>query len=336
MAIGLRRVEVPRIEFNPETLCYDPYGRLDIREGGIRSEHIKVNAVRDEHIGAHTTTKITVPKERLSGVFPLKTDDLGDDIVTDAKIKVHETTKITVPKERLSGVYPIVRDDLEDKIINTAKIDDLDYITFKALTANPTLATGRVWHRDTSPFLRFSPDGTAIRYADVVHHREIRPLDHLDESVTTPKIALYAAKIPERAFFKSVIYTGLRIWRKAGLDWDAASGVAFSPDGKYVCVASHLADAVELMSAADGTRIWRKAGLDWDGARGVAFSPDGKYVCVVSLTADAVELMSATDGTRIWRKAGADWDEAACVAFSPDGKYVCVASRLADAVEAMY
>jgi len=129
------------------------------------------------------------------------------------------------------------------------------------------------------------------------------------------------------------ITTGTRVWRKAGSDWNGAISVAFSPDGKYLAVASlyaDAADAVEVMNAVDGSRIWRKAGSDWNGAISVAFSPDGKYLAV-----DAVEVMNAVDGSRIWRKAGSDWDGAISVAFSPDGKYLAVASWNADAVEVM-
>ena len=36
--------------------------------------------------------------------------------------------------------------------------------------------------------------------------------------------------------------------RVAGVDWDFARGVAFSPDGKYLAVASYTADAVEIMN----------------------------------------------------------------------------------------
>ena len=84
---------------------------------------------------------------------------------------------------------------------------------------------------------------------------------------------------------------GTRIWRKSGTDWDGAWNVTFSPDGKYIAVASYNADAVEVMSATDGTRIWRKSGTDWEWALDVVFSLDGKYLAVTSHYADAVEVM---------------------------------------------
>lgn len=61
------------------------------------------NSVTDAKIAPHTTTKITVPKTKLSGVFPLGTSDYDDNSVTDAKIAAHTTTKITVPTSKVSA-----------------------------------------------------------------------------------------------------------------------------------------------------------------------------------------------------------------------------------------
>ncbi|MBU1449322.1 hypothetical protein KKF45_05755, partial [Patescibacteria group bacterium] len=74
----------------------------------------------------------------------------------------------------------------------------------------------------------------------------------------------------------------LRRARKAGADWTSACCVAWSPDGKYLAMASVDADAVEVaeFTGTDLVRIVRKAGVDWNGAYCVAWSPDGKYLAM--------------------------------------------------------
>ena len=83
-------------------------------------------------------------------------------------------------------------------------------------------------------------------------------------------------------FASSTLNTLERRARKTGVDWNAAYGVAWSPDGKYLAIASSEADAVEVVefTGDDLVRKVRKTGVDWDGAYGVAWSPDGKYLAI--------------------------------------------------------
>ena len=173
------------------------------------------------------------------------------------------------------------------------------------------------------------------------HHEKAHALTHAkgeaDEIVDALNLAAIPAFLLGRILVRKFVsqYLLTRVARNSGADWKKAWGVAFSPDGKYLAVASYDADAVELMNVPDLSRVARNSGSDWDGAVGVAFSPDGKYLAVASCDADAVELMNVPDLSRAARKSGADWDGAYGVAFSSDGKYLAVASYYADAVELM-
>src|SRR4051794_22546577 len=145
---------------------------------------------------------------------------------------------------------------------------------------------------------------------------------------------------------------------------DGASGVAISPDGKSVYVASVISDAVAILkrdttsgaltqsattagcvAEGGGDGCQNEAGLT--GPSGVALSPDGKSVYVASAVSDAVAVfdrdtttgtLSQSETTPCVAEIGGDCvdgkalDGAYAVAVSRDGKSVYVASENSDAV----
>jgi hypothetical protein len=73
--------------------------------------------------------------------------------------------------------------DHPDGSITVAKLDLLDFIPFKPLTSNPTLAIGRLWFRSDLGRLLFTPDGTTSRYV----------LDLTDIATTGGLLAIWGA-----------------------------------------------------------------------------------------------------------------------------------------------
>jgi DNA-binding beta-propeller fold protein YncE len=147
----------------------------------------------------------------------------------------------------------------------------------------------------------------------------------------------------------------------------SAVGVAASPDGKSVYVASQISDAVAVFDrdpatgaltqkpgtagcvSDDGSGGACEVGTALTGARGVAVSADGESVYAVALTSDAVAILDRDPETgALAQKPGAAGcisqdgsggcqngtalDTPAGVAPSPDGKSVYVASAVSGAV----
>jgi hypothetical protein len=73
--------------------------------------------------------------------------------------------------------------DHPDGSVTVAKLDLLDFVPLRALTANPPLATGRLWFRSDIGKLLFSPDGTTSRYV----------LDLTDIATTGGLLAIWGA-----------------------------------------------------------------------------------------------------------------------------------------------
>jgi sugar lactone lactonase YvrE len=140
-----------------------------------------------------------------------------------------------------------------------------------------------------------------------------------------------------------------------------ADGVAVSPDGSTVYVASSTADSItRLNRKTTGALFYRNCiadggkhgchAADHDslgGAEGVAVSPDGKSVYVASHDGDSITRLKAspTKGSLTYKDCIADAGANGCaaphhdslggalgVAVSPDGESVYVASTGADSI----
>jgi 6-phosphogluconolactonase (cycloisomerase 2 family) len=130
---------------------------------------------------------------------------------------------------------------------------------------------------------------------------------------------------------------------------NGAQGVAVSPDGRHVYVASKNDAALAVFSrdAADGSlafvEVMRNgegiSGLD--GARAVIVSQDGGFVYVTSSTEDTVAVFArdATSGALTFVEVQKDGvhqvnglEGAADVALSPDGEYLYVAGMNDNAI----
>jgi hypothetical protein len=87
--------------------------------------------------------------------------------------------------------------DHPDGSITVAKLDLLDFIPFKPLTSNPTLATGRLWFRSDLGRLLFTPDGTTSRYV----------LDLTDIATTGGLLAIWGAYYSDVNMVEPILLT---------------------------------------------------------------------------------------------------------------------------------
>jgi hypothetical protein len=71
---------------------------------------------------------------------------------------------------------------------NTVTID-ANSVTLPGLTADPALATGKVWFRNDLGIVKYSPDGTAVRDLLTDLHRTASPIDHPNGSIIPAKLS---------------------------------------------------------------------------------------------------------------------------------------------------
>ena len=131
---------------------------------------------------------------------------------------------------------------------------------------------------------------------------------------------------------------------------NGASGVAVSPDGSSVYVASTVADSVTVFGRATSggtfgrltlleTHTDTDAGVDGlDGASAVAVSPDGAHVYVAASAEGEVAVFSrAADGRLTFEEvvASTSLGGVTGLAFSPQGNHLYAAARTADRVVAL-
>ena len=102
------------------------------------------------------------------------------------------------------------------------------------------------------------------------------------------------------------------------------SGVAYSPDGRYIAVAEIQDHRIRFINVASGVST-TVAGFKHPGS--VRYSPDGRYVAVGNLYGHNVLLINvATKGvTTLKRTHPTDDTYNDGVSFSPDGRYIAVA-----------
>jgi 6-phosphogluconolactonase (cycloisomerase 2 family) len=129
-----------------------------------------------------------------------------------------------------------------------------------------------------------------------------------------------------------------------------ASGVAVSPDGDHVYVASSVDDAVAMLTRDAGTGLLEfgaavfdgMGGADGlDGAATIALSPDGAHAYVAAADEDAISVLARDAGTGALGFVEAErdgvgavdgLDAVRAVALSADGAHVYAASDVDDAV----
>jgi 6-phosphogluconolactonase (cycloisomerase 2 family) len=176
------------------------------------------------------------------------------------------------------------------------------------------------------------------------------------EVATSPQGCVFAAGYKSQAIviLDSDEATGLLTYQNARTVDDTAGlggavGVTASPDGNYIYVAGHDADAIVAYRPADcswlslvDTYVDGDPDIDGlGGARDIAISPDGSLLYVASDGDDALAIFNrnTTSGELTFNQAFFDGDGgidglngAYSVAVSPDGGNIYVASIYDDAI----
>jgi predicted outer membrane repeat protein len=183
-------------------------------------------------------------------------------------------------------------------------------------------------------YLLVSPDGKAVYLTD----------DASDALVVFERDPVTGDLVYAYDFQDSLFFDGL----------DGAFGLAQSPDGRHVYVASYADDAVAIFERdADGFLNYAGFVSDavLDGSRGVAVSPDGRFVFVVGYPdSDNGQMViydrDAQDGSLTYNRRWYDGQiysinpirilnglaGAAGVTVSPDGEFIYVTSYYDNAV----
>ena len=104
---------------------------------------------------------------------------------------------------------------------------------------------------------------------------------------------------------------------------DAVSGVAWSPDGRFLASASHD-KTLQVWEASNG-KLWLTYGGHSDAVRSVAWSPDGRFLASAS-DDKTVQIWEVSNGKR-WKTYSGHSCGLWAVAWSPDGRFLASASR---------
>ncbi|MEW6747346.1 MAG: multiheme c-type cytochrome [Planctomycetota bacterium] len=107
-----------------------------------------------------------------------------------------------------------------------------------------------------------------------------------------------------------------------------ATGVAFSPDGKWAFVSSRLDDAVAVVSVPE-RKVTARIPVG-DEPHGVVVNGDGKRLYVANTSSDDISVVDTATLRELWRLQGnrQPW----ALALSPDGTRIAVTNNLSDFV----
>eukprot|EP01047_Picozoa_sp_COSAG01_P015409 COSAG01_NODE_771_length_13718_cov_54.441442_14_plen_606_part_00 len=130
--------------------------------------------------------------------------------------------------------------------------------------------------------------------------------------------------LPDKTASLIDVETGAVLRKIEGVHSLGIHGVAFSPNGKTVCLGSADKTA-SLIDVETGAVLRKIEGVHLRGIRGVAFSPDGKTVCLGSSDKTA-SLIDVETGAVLRKIEGVHSEGINGVAFSLDGKMLCLGS----------
>jgi WD40 repeat protein len=222
------------------------------------------------------------------------------------------------------AVSPCGRFILTGSWDNSARIWDKETGTERGrLEGHSDGITAVSFSSDCSMALTASRDKTA-RLWDVTSRKEVRRFSGHGDTVSAASISsngkhVYTAS--ERIAYSWSAQNGNLTGSFKG-NSALVSGVAFSPDGRFILIGS-WDDSTRLLDAAGGIQIRQLQGHT-DDVRAVAFSPDGRFLLTGSRDRTA-RLWNAVSGKELYRFKG-HAEGVRPVSFSPDGRLVLTGS----------